>query len=195
MSYYIYYIIECDRLTYDRMLEAWKQKDWAELCVIGRPDYIWSRVEENDVGTAGKTYLLFFTVNRGPNLWEAIDWVTDYLGVDTPHFSMWSQGEDEDEWHQGGSYVPEGTMPVQTVALKYLEEEDKWEDAPDGYTSYKYCTIAVNLKAWVEITVDYTREEGIIVQSPMEELLRSIDEKLDLIVDLLGCVADSTKDD
>lgn len=194
MSYYYSHIIECDQLAFDRMLEAWKHKSSADWCVLGRPDYVWVLSGEMDTGSKGVTYLLFGIFNHGPTIWDAIDWLTDDLGIGIVHFSIWTKGEDADEWDRGGTYVPEGEVPIQTVFLDYDEKSDKLEDAPDGYKSYKYCDIAVNPDIWTEVTMDYTREEGPHYPSPVEEALTRIDENLSEIRSILEYLASRTED-
>ena len=50
--------------------------------------------------------------------------------------------------------------------------------------------IAVDTAVWREITVDYTREEAVLPSVPIEELLREIDGKLEIIKEMLGCLVE-----
>ena len=194
MSYYFSHIIECDQLAFDRMLEAWKQKDWADRCVIGRPEYVWCPTEKMPLFAKGKPFLLFGMYNHRPTHWEAIDWLADELGIGSARLTIWTRGENDDEWSQWGSYVPKGEVPIHTVLLNYDYEKEKLEDAPEGYKTYEYSDIAVNPDMWEEVTVDYTRDEGASFPSPIEEVLLRIDENIGEIRHLLEYLAERTED-
>ena len=48
--------------------------------------------------------------------------------------------------------------------------------------------MAVDTEVWEEMTVDFTRDVGVHPESPVEDLLLKIDEKLDMIEGLLECL-------
>ena len=190
MSYYIVHVIECDKLAYERMLEAWKQKGWDDKCTLRRPRIVWASADSLVPGTKAETYLLYFVVNRQPDTWDIIGWLSDDLGVYRIHFSIWSQGECDENWIQEGAFVPHGTMPHYTASAEYDKEAENNRKAPEGYTTYEDCMIAVDTAVWREITVDYTREEAVLPSVPIEELLREIDGKLEIIKEMLGCLVE-----
>ena len=66
MSYYTHYVIQCDQLTFDRMIEAWKQRGWWGRCTLCRPDYLWSASRDCGDGTKTDTYLVSAMMNHGP---------------------------------------------------------------------------------------------------------------------------------
>ena len=188
MSYYIDHIILCDELTYGRMIEYWKQRNWVDLCEVRRPEHIWISTADADEFVKTGTYLLYLSVNHRPDYWELFEWLSDELGVDPMHFSTWSRGECDKKWIQEGTYVPEDTFPSFTVTAEYDENCINRRKAPEGYRTYEYCKIAVDPRIWDDVTVDYTRKEGIRVSSPEEELLREINDQLQLMEGLLECL-------
>ena len=188
-SYYIDHIIECDKLAYDRMLESWKQRGWDDKCTLRRPRLVWASSDSLIPDTKEETYLLYFVVNHGPSIWDIIDWLSDDLGVHWTHFSIWSQEECDKNWTQEGAFLPDKAMPHSTAPSEYDEESENHRKAPEGYTAYEDCKIAVDAAVWREVTVDYTRDEDILPRSPIEELLRDISGKLEFIGEMLGCLA------
>jgi hypothetical protein len=194
VSYYFSHIIECDQLAYDRMLEAWKQKIWADRCVLGRPDHVWVLSGKTDISTKNRPYLLFGMFNHRPTHRDAVDWLTDELGIGSMHLTIWTRGENDDEWSQWGSYAPNGEIPIHTVLLNYDEEKDRMEDAPEGYRTYECCDIAVDPDIWAEVAVDYTRDEEPYYPSPLEEALLRIDDNLNEIRRLLELFVERTED-
>lgn len=184
-SYYIEHIILCDELTYGRMIEYWKQKNWIDLCDVNRPRHVWRA--SGDVGDFVKngTYLLYLSVNHSPDYWELEDWLSDELGVDPMHFSFWTKGECDEVWSRSGTYAPVSDLPNGVVHAEYDRNCVNSRKAPEGYRTYEYCKIAVDPDIWGELAMDYTREKGIETRSPEEELLREINDELHLIGDLL----------
>ena len=194
MSYYIDHIIECDKLTYDRMLETWKQKEWYDRCTLRRPRTVWSTADNLTPDTKGETYLLYFVVNHSPRIWDVVDWLNEDLGIYDTHFSVWSHGECDKGWRQDGAFVPDNTMPHNVAPAEYDKEADNHKRAPKGYTTYEDCRIAVDTNVWKEVTVDYTREEFITPISPIEELLQNIDEKLERMEEMLEILTERARD-
>ena len=190
MSYYIVHVIECDKLAYERMLEAWKQRGWESKCILRRLRIVWVSADSLVPGTKAETYLLYFVVNHQPDSWDVIDWLSDDLGVYQIHFSIWSLGECDENWIQEGAFVPYDTLPHHTASAEYDKETESDRKAPEGYTTYENCMIAVDAAVWKKITVDYTREVDVLPSEPLEELLREIDEKLGIIKEMLGCLVE-----
>lgn len=185
MSYYTQYVIQCDQLTFDRMVEAWKQRGWWGRCTLCRPDYVWSASRDRGDGTKTDTYLVSAMMNRGPRSDEVEDWLNDGLGLDSMHFTLWTRGECDEEWFQIGSLLPKDTMPADTVNIEYDEDEERL-DPPPGFTAYRYSDIAVDPNVWKEVTIDYTRDDDIKPQSSTEEVLLKIYEKLKSIDEQIG---------
>ena len=190
MSYYFDHIIECDKLVFERMLLTGRQKGWENKCILCRPRHAWSSTDGLVPNTKAETYLLYFVVNHQPDLEDIIDWLEDDLGIYGIHFSIWSQGECDKDWKMGGSFVPKGTMPHHTVPAEYDRTGKNNRKAPEGYTTYEDCMIAVDAEIWKELAIDYTREEEIHPRPPIEEILQEIDAKLDLIEGLLECLVE-----
>ena len=185
MSYYIDHIIECDLLTFDRMVEYWKQKGWRSICEVSRPRWVWIASEGAGDGVKAGTYLLYLVVSHQPNHWGLTEWLTDELGVDLMHFSIWTQEMYEESWRHDDEFVPDSELPDHTVPVKYVNHE---KVAPEGYTTYEDCMIAVDTKVWKDISVDYTRDVGLQPRSPEEETLLQINDELRLIEGLLECL-------
>ena len=181
MSYYIDHIIECDQLTFDRMVEYWKQKGWTYICEVIRPSWVWVASGDFDDVKAG-TYLLYLVVHQ-PNHWGLLEWLTDELGVDSMHFSIWTKEMYDESWRYNGEFVPDSELPSHTAPEKYISYSENV--VPEGYTTYENCMIAVDTKVWKGLSVDYTRDVGIQPRSSEEETLLEIKDELHLIRDLL----------
>ena len=192
MSYYYEHVIICDQLAFDRMVDAWRQRRWYDKCVLCRPDYTWKTTIKNGNGADSAVYLTYTTMNHGPRMDEVADWMNDELGLDSMHFALWTMEECDAEWHRCGSFLPkEAVSPG--VLLRTFEENDdvnhaEENGAPEGYTEYEYCYIYVNTNIWEDVEVDYTREDGIDLNSPIDELLREISARLESMEELLECL-------
>ena len=186
MSYYIDHIIKCDQLTFDRMMEYWKQKGWMSFCDVSRPSWVWVASSEVDDGVKAGTYLLYLVVSHQPNYWGLSEWLTDELGVDRMHFSVWTKEMYDESWRHDDEFVPDSELPDHTAPAKYISRDEKV--APEGYTTYDDCMIGVDTKVWKELSVDYTRDVGIQPRSPEEETLLEIKDELRLIEGLLECL-------
>ena len=188
MSYYIDHVMICDQLAFGRMVEAWKQRGWEDRCILCRPDHIWITTRDNSDGTDAVEYLMYFLTNHGPTQWEVVNWVTDELGLDFMHFSLWTKEACDMEWHQDGLYLPDDTMPSDTFIAAPKKDCTGEQKAPEKYTEYEYCYISVDTDVWKEMSMDYTREEGIRQQSPVEELLLEISARLERMEELIECL-------
>ena len=188
MSYYIDHIIECDLLTFDRMMEYWKQRrgnDGSEVC---RPRQVWAVKKDSDDCVKPGSYLLYLVASHQPNRWEILDWLDEELGVDRMHFTVWTMEMYDKSWSQEGGYVPDDTMPEHTSSSEYDEHWTDLRKTPEGYKTYDDCRMAVDTEVWEEMTVDFTRDVGVHPESPVEDLLLKIDENLDMIEGLLECL-------
>ena len=185
MSYYFHHIIECDKLTYERMLRYWRQKGWWDICDINRPRHVWTASVESEAYVKAGTYLLYIVGNHRPDARELMEWLEDDLGVYSIHFSFWSIGECDDGWFQSGAFVAESALPAHTSVAEYDNNAINRRKAPEGFKTYDDCDIAIDPAVWKDITVDYTREEEINVQPSMEKLLQEINDNLRSIQGLL----------
>ena len=98
------------------------------------------------------------------------------------------------EWHQDGSYLPDGTMPSNVFIAAPKKDGPEEQKVPEGYTEYEYCYISVDTDVWKEMSMDYTRDEGIRQQSPVEELLLGISARLERMEELIECLVDTIND-
>ena len=184
MSYYIDYLVLCDQLAFDRLIEAWKQKGWFDLCELRRPERVWvSSQEPKDSENAGK-YLIYESINHGPDIGDICEWMEEELGLDHMHFSLWVKGECDKGWSKD-YHMDEIVLPDNTAVAKYDKDSLNRMKGPEGYITYEYCPICVDPNAWSEMTIDYTRDQGIQIQSPEEELLRSILSSLNSMEELM----------
>ena len=184
MSYYFHHIIECDKLTYERMLRYWRQKGWVNNCDINRPRHVWAASKESEAYVKAGTYLLYIMGNHRPDAQDLMEWLEDDLGVYSIHFSFWSIGECDDGWFQSGAFVAKSALPAHTAVAEYDYNAINRRKAPEGFKTYDDCDIAIDPAVWKDITVDYTREEEINVQPSMEKLLQ---EKTITCVRSKGC--------
>ncbi len=194
MSYYIDHVMICDQLAFDRMLEAWKQRGWEDRCVLCRPNHVWKTTRDKDGRTDTVEYLMYTITNHGPTQWEVMKWVTDELGLDVMHFSIWTMVICDMEWYQDGSYLPDGTMPSNVFIATPKKDDAEGQTPPADYTKYEYCYISVDTGVWKEMSIDYTREEGIRQQSPVEELLLGISARLERMEELIECLVKESKE-
>ncbi|MBO4356746.1 MAG: hypothetical protein J5813_01045 [Candidatus Methanomethylophilaceae archaeon] len=190
MSYYIDHIILCDELTYGRMIEYWRQNTW-DMCDVNRPKRVWNASKDSDDFVKTGAYLLYLSVNRRPDRWELLDWLSDDLGVDLMHFSFWTKGECDEGWSRDGTYAPDKDLPNSVVTAEYDDNCVNKMKAPEGYKTYEYCKIAVDPDIWDELVVDYTREKGIETHTPEEKLLQQISDELRRIEGLLERMIDN----
>ena len=79
-------------------------------------------------------------------------------------------------------------MPSDTFIAAPKKDCTGEQKAPEKYTEYEYCYISVDTDVWKEMSMDYTREEGIRQQSPVEELLLEISARLERMEELIECL-------
>lgn len=183
MGYYTDYVIECDTLTFGRMLHEWKEKRGEYETELPRPDYIW--VNKSVCSSEGKEetgddlrHLMYFCINHGPYAGDVYDWLCIDLGLDDRHFLLKIMTEDDNEWRTyGNMFDLSGYKDVE-----YDEKTHKMKEGciPDGWVKNEYCCIIINPDVWVPYDVDYT-SDNVIAKPTTEELLREIIEKLDNI--------------
>ena len=184
MSYYIDYLVLCDKLAFDRLIEAWKQKGWLDVCELRRPERVWvSSTKSKDSERAGK-YLIYESINHGHDVEEIRIWLEEELGLDHLHFSLWAKGECDKGWSKD-FYGDKNELPDHIAVAKYDKDSVNEMKGPEGYITYEYCPICVDPSVWLEMTIDYTRDQGIQIQSPEEELLQSIANSLDNMEELM----------
>ena len=185
MSYYVYYAVICDQLAFDRLVEAWKQKEWFDICELKRPERVWVVSQDSDRHNASGLYLMYTWANYGQSAWVIDEWISEVLGLDPKHFSIWSRGECDKKWNHAGC-MTDANIPEYMAIAEYGEDDEDRMRAPAGYRTYEYCHIAVDPNVCTEYEIDYTRDEGIKQQSPEEELLLSIVNSLDRVEELMG---------
>ena len=188
-------MVLCDKLAFDRLVEAWKLKGMCDICELYRPDRVWSASGNSESSESTGLYLLCECINHGSSIWDVENWMDEELGLDSRHYSLWVRGEDDEEWRHCGS-LTDDKLPEHTADVGYYEEGDEEvkREPPAGYITYEYCEIAVDPTVWVEYVIDYTRDEGIKPPSPEEGQLTVLAESLDRIEDLLDRILDRADD-
>ena len=186
MSYYTDYVIECDVLTFERLVEYWKYTDWEEVEFRG-PEYVWrSKADPSH-------YLLYHNINHAPPLCDVDTFFTDTIGVGSKRYHIKEKGECDEAWFESGSYPTlEGYYEIQ-----YDEETGKDLPAPAPYQEYKYCGIAIDPSVWEDYEIDYTKEDVSFKPKEGDELkgeLKRIADNLENIADLLDRISDKLDD-
>ena len=196
MSYYTDYIIECDSLAFNRMLNEWREKRGDYETELPKPDYVWENImadplEKKNEMDDGRRYLLYSCINHGPCMSDVWDCLYVNLGLDERHFILKVKGECEKQWYGYGTMVDVG-------GYKELEYDEntyrvKEEHIPDGWLRNEYCEIVVDPNVWAPTDIDYTCE-SVKTKNVTEKTLEKIVEKLDDIVDLLTELCNHTAD-
>ena len=173
VSYYIDYLIECDQLAFDRLVEAWKQKGWFDVCELRRPERIWVSSQGTTDCEMKEKYLMYESINHGPDKEDISEWMEEELGLDHMHFSLWAKGECDKGWSKD-FYGDKNELPNHIAEAEYDKDSVNNRKGTEGYITYEYCPICIDPTKWLETTIDYTRDQGIHIQSPEEELLQTI---------------------
>lgn len=179
MSYYTDYVVECDALTFDRLVEYWKKHDWEDYA-LSRPTNTWKYIGK-DV-----RYLMYFSMNHGPYMSEVEEFLESKIGVDYKRFSLKSKGEDAEEWDDCGALKSLG-------GIQYRVYNDDTEDVTpvsEGFKEYEYCDIAINPMFWEDYEIDYTLDEMPKEMSGEMKVLIEISETLKDIRDILEYMKD-----
>ena len=194
MSYYTDYIIECDQLAFNRILNEWKEKRGECETELPIPDYVWENIKkesserQEDVDNEQR-YMMYFCVNHGPYSVDVLNWLFVNLGLDERHFLLRVKSENDDVWRNHGTMNSNGGYKD----LEYDEETGKeiMESVPDGWSKYEYCCITIDPRIWKLADVDYT-SDCVKTRNVTEELLQEIVSRLDEIeetlVDLQECI-------
>lgn len=183
MSYYTEYVLECDKLTFDRLVEYWKMTSWDDA-ELQRPEHVW---------VSQDAYMMYFSINHAPYIGDLVDFLTDTIGVDYKRFLIKSKGEDADEWRSDGGLAGD----IEHIAdSEYYDSEDNETHriAPEGYKTYEYCYIAVDPNFWKDTDIDYTKDEMAKPIGAEQEILIGIRESLDEIQDALSAIASELSD-
>ena len=194
MGFYTDFIIECDQLAFDRMLNEWKEKRGEYETELPRPDYVWRNSKIDSTDEKRETvyvdrYLMYFIINHGPYAGDVNSWLCVDLGLDERHFLLRVKSENDDVWRNHGTMNSNGGYKD----LEYDEETGKeiMESVPDGWSKYEYCCITIDPRIWKLADVDYT-SDCVKTRNVTEELLQEIVSRLDEIeetlVDLQECI-------
>ena len=198
MSYYTEFVVECDELTFDRLVEYWTYTDWDDY-EFNAPEHVWSTAAlPRPPGSHGLTdtrYLMYFSINHAPYIGEVDEFFGKTIGVDRARYTIRSKGEEDDHWNEDGCGGSRGHW----VESEYDETiPDTRRKAPEGYQVYEYCDIAVDLSFWHEYQIDYTKKEVNLRPTPrsdeLDTLLR-IAESLEHIEEMLEEIRDSGEED
>ena len=197
MGFYTDFIIECDQLAFDRMLNEWKEKRGEYETELPRPDYVWRNSKIDSTDEKRETvyvdrYLMYFIINHGPYAGDVNSWLCVDLGLDERHFLMKVKTQGNDEWQMYGTMCGVGGYKD----VEYDEEsgELKQESIPEGWLKYEYNYIAIDPKTWENADVDYTREQ-VKPKTVIEEILQEIVVKLENIEDVLTNLYERATDD
>lgn len=177
MSYYTEFVLECDKLTFDRLVEYWKMTSWDDA-ELQRPEHVW---------VSQDVYLMYFSINHAPYMNEIVDFLTETIGVDYKRFLIKSKGEDADEWRSDGCLAED--IPNIADAEYSDSESETRRIAPEGYKTYEYCYIAVDPNFWKDTDIDYTKDEMAKPMSQDQEILVGINESLSEIQYSLSNIA------
>ncbi len=190
MSYYTEFVLECDKLTCDRLISYWKKTSWDDA-ELQRPDLVW--MHEQSAQFDDTQYLMYFSINHAPYVNEIVDFLTDTIGVDYKRFLIRSKGECEDVWTREGGFAEDIDHIVESVYDDSVTETHR--KAQDGYKVYEYCDIAVDPAYWVEISIDYTKDEMPESRTPELDILIEIREALSEISDSLARIANKLEEE
>ena len=178
MSYYTEFVLECDKLTFDRLVEYWKNTSW-EDAELHRPEHVWTGPDDQ--------YLMYFSINHAPYVGDIVDFLTDTIGVDCNRFNLVSKGECDEYWTKYGGDFQE----IAHIAQAEYDESisDTRRRVPAGYKGYEYCYIGVDPEYWKEYTIDYTKDDIVRPMTKEQELLVGINESLSDIQESLAEIA------
>ena len=178
MSYYTEFVLECDKLTFDRLVEYWKNTSWDDA-ELQRPEHVWTGPDDR--------YLMYFSINHAPYIGDIVDFLTDTIGVDCNRFTLVSKGEDADDWSKYGGEFQEIAHIVQAEYDESFSETRR--RVPEGYKGYEYCYIGVDPEYWKDYTIDYTKDDIVRPMTKDQELLVGINESLSDIQESLAEIA------
>ena len=198
MSYYTEFVIECDELTFNRLVEYWKYNDWDDY-ELKAPEHVWSTAAlprpPGSLGLTNTRYLMYFSINHAPYIGEIDEFLEKTIGVDRTRYTIRAKGECDDRWSEDGC----GESSGHWVESEYDENiPETRRKAPEGYQVYEYCYIAVDLSFWHEYQIDYTKEEvSLRPTSRSEELdtLLRIAESLEHIEEMLEEIRSNGEED
>ena len=188
MGFYTDYIIECDSLAFNRMLNEWKEKRGEFETELPRPHFVWENAETDSLNDEGEMdtnhrYMIYYCINHGPYANDVFDWMYVGLGLDERHFTLKVKTESDKEWETYG----ELTSLDGYKEKEYEMENGKLKGAivPEGWLEYEYCYVIVDSKIWTPADVDYTRD-NIETKTTIKEILQKIADKLECIEEELS---------
>ena len=196
MSYYTEFVVECDELTFNRLVEYWTYNNCDDYD-LAAPDQVWSTAAlprpQGCLGLTNTRYLMYFSINHAPSAGEIDDFLVNTIGVDCSRYIIKSKGECDESWCEYGCSESSGHY----VESEYDESiPETHRKAPEGYKTYEYCDIAVDLSFWHEYKIDYTKKEVNLRPAAEDvDLLQRIADTLDRIEEILEELKYSGDDD